>query len=405
MTRKRQRLLFIVGGLLASIALGVALIVIFRNPLLNSALVRREVSAVLREEVGREVDLKGALRIDEWPWVQLDVGRGSIANPAGFAGPPLVQWELIEMRFHYSTAYEEEPLLYGVIIHGLRVHLRIDAAGRDNFSDLGSRDPTPPGVPLNVPRVEIRDAELSFTDERESAEPKFIAQSITLRTGTVERGVGAVEGQRWRIADIELSATPLDLDSAVLRVPALSVDANIPSARIPAATLSLGPVRLRLSDLAVAAPKDAALQGSGRFAMEPVPLASVFKAAGQPPPFAANSPWFRLRNLSGSLRQSPTGLRIDDLRLGIDELRLQGRLTIGSTIRFALEGNRLDLDRYVTALTDGVPVDESTVAPAAGFPGKTLLGLPLEGTVHLDSAVSGGLRMQDVTLEVTHRGR
>jgi hypothetical protein len=84
---------------------------------------------------------------------------------------------------------------------------------------------------------------------------------------------------------------------------------------------------------------------------------------------------------------------------------LQGRLTIGSTIRFALEGNRLDLDRYITALTDGVPVDESTVAPAAGFPGKTLLGLPLEGTVHLDSAVSGGLRMQDVTLEVTHRGR
>ena len=131
MTRKRQRTLLIVGGLLASIALGVVLVVVFRNPLLNSALVRREISAVLREELGRKVDLSGAMRIDEWPWVELDVGRGSIDNPAGFKGPPLAQWDLIEMRFHYSTAYEEEPLLYGVVIHGLKIDLRIDAASRD----------------------------------------------------------------------------------------------------------------------------------------------------------------------------------------------------------------------------------------------------------------------------------
>ncbi|MBU3672108.1 MAG: hypothetical protein FGM43_06110 [Sinobacteraceae bacterium] len=400
MTRQRKRLLLIVGGLLASIALGVVLVVVFRNPLLNSALVRKEVSAVLREEVGRKVDLSGALRIDEWPWVELDVGRGSIANPAGFEGPPLAQWELIEMRFHYSTAYEDEPLLYGVIIHGLKVHLHIDAAGRDNFSDLGSRDPTPPSVPLNVPRVEIRDAEVSFTDERESTKPKFVARSITLRTGTVERGVGAVEGKRWRIADIDLSAQPLNLGTAVLRVPALSVDASIPAARVPAATLSLGPIRLRLSDLAVAAPEGAAVQGSGRFALDPVPIAAALKAAGQKPPFAADSPWFRLRGLSGRLQQSPTGLQIDDLRVGMDDLRLQGSVSIGRTIRFALEGNRLDLDRYINALADQTPA-----APTAGFPGKTLLGLPLEGSVRLDSAVSGGLRMQDVTLEVTDRGR
>ena len=63
MTRKRQRTLLIVGGLLASIALGVVLVVVFRNPLLNSALVRREISAVLREELGRKVDLSGAMRI------------------------------------------------------------------------------------------------------------------------------------------------------------------------------------------------------------------------------------------------------------------------------------------------------------------------------------------------------
>jgi hypothetical protein len=63
LTRKRQRTLLIVGGLLASIALGVVLVVVFRNPLLNSALVRREISAVLREELGRKVDLSGAMRI------------------------------------------------------------------------------------------------------------------------------------------------------------------------------------------------------------------------------------------------------------------------------------------------------------------------------------------------------
>jgi len=397
---KRQRTLLIVGGLLASIALGVVLVVVFRNPLLNSALVRREISSVLREELGRKVDLSGALRIDEWPWVELDVGRGSIANPTGFEGPPLAQWDLIEMRFHYSTAYEEEPLLYGVIIHGLKVDLRIDAAGRDNFSDLGSRDPTPPSVPLNVPRVEIRDAEVRYTDERESTDPKFVVRSINLRTGTVERGVGPVEGQRWRIADIDLRAQPLDLETLVLRVPALSVDANVPSARIPAATLSLGPIRLRLSEIALASAEGAAPQAGGRFALDPVPLAALIEAAGQKPPFARNSPWFRLRGLSGTLRQTPTGLQIDDLRLGLDDLRLKGSVSVGNTIRFALEGNRLDLDRYIDALAANSPT-----TPSTGFPGKTLLGLPIEGSIRLESAVSGGLRMQDVTLEVTDRGR
>lgn len=400
MIRKRQRTLLIVGGLLASIALGVVLVVVFRNPLLNSALVRREISSVLREELGRKVDLSGALRIDEWPWVELDVGRGSIANPTGFEGPPLAQWDLIEMRFHYSTAYEEEPLLYGVIIHGLKVDLRIDAAGRDNFSDLGSRDPTPPSVPLNVPRVEIRDAEVRYTDERESTDPKFVVRSINLRTGTVERGVGPVEGQRWRIADIDLRAQPLDLDTLVLRIPALSVDANVPSARIPAATLSLGPIRLRLSEIAVASAEGAAPQASGRFALDPVPLAALIEAAGQKPPFARNSPWFRLRGLSGTLRQTPTGLQVNDLRLGLDDLRLKGSVSVGNTIRFALEGNRLDLDRYIDALAANSPT-----TPSTGFPGKTLLGLPIEGSIRLESAVSGGLRMQDVTLEVTDRGR
>jgi len=398
--RKRQRTLLIVGGLLASIALGVVLVVVFRNPLLNSALVRREISSVLREELGRKVDLSGALRIDEWPWVELDVGRGSIANPTGFEGPPLAQWDLIEMRFHYSTAYEEEPLLYGVIIHGLKVDLRIDAAGRDNFSDLGSRDPTPPSVPLNVPRVEIRDAEVRYTDERKSTDPKFAVRSINLRTGTIERGVGPVEGQRWRIADIDLRAQPLDLETLVLRVPALSVDANVPSARIPAATLSLGPIRLRLSEIALASAEGAAPQAGGRFALDPVPLAALIEAAGQKPPFARNSPWFRLRGLSGTLRQTPTGLQIDDLRLGLDDLRLKGSVSVGNTIRFALEGNRLDLDRYIDALAANSPT-----TPSTGFPGKTLLGLPIEGSIRLESAVSGGLRMQEVTLKVTDRDR
>jgi len=400
LTRKRQRTLLIVGGLLASIALGVVLVVVFRNPLLNSALVRREISAVLREELGRKVDLSGAMRIDEWPWVELNVGRGSIDNPAGFKGPPLAQWDLIEMRFHYSTAYEEEPLLYGVVIHGLKIDLRIDAAGRDNFSDLGSRDPTPPSVPLNVPRVEIRDAEVRFTDERESTAPKFVARSITLQTGKVERGVGPVEGQRWRISEIDLRAKPLDLDTVVLRVPSLSVDASVPAARIPAATVSLGPIRLRLSDLAVSMPEGKPSQAAGRFALDPVPLAALIEAAGQQPPFARNSPWFRLRGLSGSLSQTEQGLLVDDLRVGIDDVRLTGSISVGRKIRFSLQGKRLDLDRYIEALADN-----SSTAPTGGFPGKTLLGFPLEGTVRLDSAVSGGLRMREITLEVTDRSR
>ena len=108
----------------------------------------------------------------------------------------------------------------------------------------------------------------------------------------------------------------------------------------------------------------------------------------------------RLRGLSGSLSQTEQGLLVDDLRVGIDDVRLTGSISVGRKIRFSLQGNRLDLDRYIEALADN-----SSTAPTGGFPGKTLLGLPLEGTVRLDSAVSGGLRMREITLEVTDRSR
>jgi hypothetical protein len=399
LTRKRQRILLIVGGLLTSIALGVVLVVVFRNPLLNSALVRKEISAVLREKLGRDVALSGAMRIDEWPRVELDVGRGLIDNPAGFNGPPLAQWDLIQMRVHYSTAYKAEPQLYGVVIHGLKIALRIDGTGRDNFSDLGSRDPMPPKVPLNLPRVEIRDAEVRFTDGRESTEPTFVARSITLQTGKVERGVGPVEGWRWRISGVDLRAQPLNLDTVALRLASLSVDASVPAARIPSATLHLGPVRLRLSDLVVSFSDGRPPQAAGRFALDPVPLAAMIEAVGQKPPFARRSPWFQLRGLSGSLRQTEEGLLVDNLRLNIDDVRLTGSVSVGRNIRFSLRGNRLDLDRYIEALAGS-----SSTAPIGGFLGKTLLDLPLEGTVRLDSAVSGGLRMREITLEVTDRG-
>jgi len=102
----------------------------------------------------------------------------------------------------------------------------------------------------------------------------------------------------------------------------------------------------------------------------------------------------------GSLSQTEQGLLVDDLRVGIDDVRLTGSISVGRKIRFSLQGKRLDLDRYIEALADN-----SSTAPTGGFPGKTLLGLPLEGTVRLDSAVSGGLRMREITLEVTDRSR
>lgn len=419
--RKRPRwrltviLLLGLPAALLALALTVAIIgLLLRDPIVNSEPVRHQIGLALRELTGRDITIRGDIDVDEFPWVTVVVGPGSFGNPPGFEGPPLLTWEEIRLRVHYSTLYEASPLLDRIIITGLVVDARRDREGRDNFSDIGPIEPTgPPEAALVMPAIELRAARIRYTDETRSATPMVALDGMSLVVEEISRGAGVVEGAHWRVGTLSLNgSTQVTLPDAkasgersttfagplALRV--RDVDARIPDAGDPAvdvATLELDhdALRARLDDLQIRPP---ALKTTVR--LEPVALDRLLRTAGVEPTFRSRAQLLQLREFAVLVRFDGQLLRLDDIALRIDDSRIRGGMLLDDPVRLAIEIDTVDFEKYAPAFGG-----ESTYDPEVplAFPGRLLQDLPLDGQIRFGQIRARGANLTGVTLRLETR--
>lgn len=402
------------GALLLLLAVVLPIIaIVLRDPIVNSDPVRDEIAALLFEYTGRRVDLVGDIDIDEFPWITVIVGPGELENPADFSGPPLLAWDEIRLRLHYSSVYADAPLLEPVIVAGLKVNLQRNAAGRDNWSDLGPLvDTGPPTAPLALPGIELRGLELRYLDESVSPQALAAVSGGTLQIKDIRRGVGAVEGARWQIGALELDGTieaqlpgkaakdgALNgrMTTRVTKLEAYVPENEPPEVSIDRATFEFGVLRADLAQLQWQPPILAT-----RLELRAAALDALLKTVGVTAPFESRSQLWQLRRLQASLRLDNETLRIDDLDAQIDATRVRGALTLGEPIELALEIDSLDVDRYAAALGGGGPRPSGgadTNAPLI-FPGQMLRGLPLAGSVRVGEIRASGAVLAGVTLRL-----
>lgn len=421
----RWRPLALIGllpALLAALLLaGLLALLLFRDPLVNSAPVRVEIAQQLKRLTGRDVALVGDIDIDEFPWISVVVGAGSFGNPQGFVGPPLFTWRQIRLRIHYSSLFAETLRLERIVISGLVADLRRNADGLANWTDIGPLEPLgPPTAILAIPEIALEDARVRYTDEAISPRPLAELDALGVVLRDVTRGSGPVERLHWFATTMTLAG------AARLGPPAGARTAahTGPSAGAWAGALA-GPLSLRAEGLDLRLPptapafttrslqlqhgalragiEDLALQPSGISAavrLEPLPLADLLRLTGvDPPPDAAAAP--QLRGLTAKLRYAGGTLRAEALDTRIDDTRIRGSIEFGSPVRVQLTADTLDLGRYAGLFgeqTGGQPT-------ALAFPEELLRDLPLDGRIRIGRVRAGDTTFSGVTLRLQSRGR
>ena len=81
---------------------------------------------------------RGGLELDWFPWLALRTGAGSVGNPPGVAGPPLLAWREASFGARLLPLLRGELELDRVRLVGARLALQRGADGRDNWSRLGA---------------------------------------------------------------------------------------------------------------------------------------------------------------------------------------------------------------------------------------------------------------------------
>lgn len=396
-------LLGLLPALLATLLLAVVALVLFRDPLVNSQPVRDELIAQLRKFTGRDVSLAGDIEIDDFPWITVVVGPGSFANPIGFKGPPLFTWQQIRLRMHFSSLYAATPRFDRITLDGLVAELRRDAAGRDNWSDIGPIEPLgPPEALLAIPLIELRNASLHYTDERIAATPLATAEQLDAELRDLTRGTGEVEGLHWHATTAELRGVTKAMALAgpmSLRVRDLDLRLPTGAPSLTARTLRLehGVLRAELEALALR-PPDLAV----RLRLEPAALDALLRLAGIEPPFVSAPQRLQLRSLAARLQFESGLLRFEELEARIDETQIRGSVAFTDPIRVDLRADALVADRYAAAL--GGPGDGDPQGPLV-FPTAMLRDLPLAGRIRLGRLRTGSTVLSGVTLRLEARPR
>lgn len=419
--------------------------------LVDSDALRSLLIIAVRNHTGRELTIEGDVHFALVPRPAVVLPRLSLADAAGFGPEPFASldgarinlrlWPLLWRRLEVASVRLDRPQL----------RLKMDAGGRSNWADLlpepassgSSADesawPSLAGR-IGVGQLVLRDADLLWSDQRSSrwarlrdldldlggldpGQPIPVTATATLDVGdpqrsmqldvatTLQRGVNGVwQGPDLRI-DAELDGAPLRDVLALHLTAAASFDPAQTRLRLQQLALDAKPLRLR-GELTVARSGDAPVLGA-QLRLERLDARDLAAQLGKPLTLADP---VALSSISGNLELSADAQQINlariDLEVDGSAWRGTARMSIPDkpVVRFALEGDHLDLDRYLPA--DQAPGAQSVVtkpsasapvpAPAvAGSPTEALrrlTKLDLDGTLNLATLRVRGLVLERVAL-------
>jgi AsmA protein len=441
--------------LLLTIALLVAALIaaaLLLPRLVDSETLRSMLIIAARTHTGRELTVEGEVRFALLPRPAVVLPRLRLANAEGFGAEPFASldgaranlrlWPLLWGRLQVSSVRIERPQL----------RLMVDARGRSNWADLlpqprpasqarvpSTSDSVMAGLAgrVGIGQLTLREADILWSDQAsgrwarlhdldialgalDPGGPLPLSASGVLDTGDPQRSAQldlTATAQRaangtWRAADLRLEAV---LGGAPLREALtlrLSADAGFDPAqarlRLRRLTLEGDPVQLR-GDLTLARGDDAAPVLGAQLRLERLDARALATLLGHTLTTADPQALTRIEgDLDIGANTSEINLaRID---LAVDDSHWRGTARVSDfsdpALRFALEVDRLDLDRYLPGEpapaqhAQAAGTEPAPVAPV-GSPAEALrrlARLDLDGTFNLAILTVRGLSLERVAL-------
>lgn len=443
-----RRLLFAVALLVAALVAAALLL----PRLVDSETLRSMLVIAARTHTGRELTVDGEVRFALLPRPAVVLPHLQLANAEGFGEEPFASldearanlrlWPLLRGRLQVASVHIDRP----------RLRLMVDARGRSNWADLlpqprpasPARGPSTSGSVMaglagrvGIGQLTLREADILWTDQAsgrwarlhdldialgalDPGGPLPLSASGVIDTGDPQRSAQlelAATAQRaangtWRAADLRLEAVlggvPLR-EALTLR---LTADAGFDPAqtrlRLRRLMLEGDPVQLR-GELTLARGDDAVPVLGAQLRLGRLDARALATLFGQTLTTADPQ---ALTRIEGDLDIGANASEINLARvdLAVDGSHWRGTARVSDfsdpALRFALEVDRLDLDRYLPG--EPSPVQhtpaagtEPTPAAPAGSPAEALrrlARLDLDGTINLATLTVRGLSFERIAL-------
>ncbi|MCP5327026.1 MAG: AsmA family protein, partial [Sinobacteraceae bacterium] len=425
---------------------------------------KAQLQQVVEQKTGRTLQLPGRLELTWFPWLAVEFGPAALGNAPGFGEQPFLELGrarlgvrlsglLLRRRLEFDTLRIERPVL----------RLAIDAAGRDNWTDLVEQltaEPASPATPAGetpfavaFSGLRVAGGALELADAREASRLELL--DLDVQTGALQAGVpfDLHAGFTYRsdpsaaIATRLAARTTLDPDRSRLRLEEPSFELRLQGEGWPDTGLPLnvrsGPVELdwdaqtlAMPDLVVeslGARLSGALTGkqiidapqlSGPLRLETLALRDWLVKAGIAPPVTRDPKAFGSLAFSGQLEFTPKAFALESLQLRLDDSTVTGRVGVADLdagilpLRFTLGVDRIDVDRYLSPESEGASsagaggsgeadADAARASASAGaaeepvaLPVELLRGLDMVGQLDLGQGQFAGMSVSAVRLGV-----
>ena len=426
----------ILGGIVGGVVVLIAIALITVWLLVDPNHYKGRIEAAAKEATGRDLVLKGDMKLSVFPWVALELGPATLSNLPGFGDEPFLAFNHAAVRVKLLPLLHQELVIAKVELDGLDLRLKKDAGGKGNWQSAHPGKPEEPastnsgtGPKLgSIGGVKVTHGRVSFN--------QYVMENFDLETGSFSAGAlvpvsmsfdanRGIAGERFTFTarldfqdnpdtdDIKLAA--LSINGEVTRagddrpmhyefsVPALEANLNKQTLAAPDFSLTLSSLKLTGKLNGTQLTDDLHLSGS--LALQSLVLGEFAPRFGIALPKTRDPK--SLSSLSAGLNftYDSTSAHLSDLSIKLDDSTLKGNMDVvlepAMAVKFALAVDRIDLDRYRPP-PNTTPDPKSTAAnqPAPKPAGDTSPPLTASGTFSLAAAHAAGLDFTNLNVTV-----
>jgi len=174
--------------------------------LLNPNDYRGEIERLVSDAMGRNLSINDDIELSLFPWLGVTIGRVTLANSAVFGAGQFASIEGAEVKLRLLPLLNRQIEVSTVILHGLRLDLRIDDQGVANWADLAGVQSEVPPVPqarqsttppptavsdlqssemgfvlLAIGGIQVNDAQVNYVDDLNDV--RYAISQLNLETG------------------------------------------------------------------------------------------------------------------------------------------------------------------------------------------------------------------------------
>jgi len=402
-------ILYTIGVLVLLVVVAAVAATVFINP--NDY--KDDIVKVVHDKTGRELQLKGDIKLSLFPWLGLELGQTRFGNAPGFGAQPMASVESVDVKLKLLPLLRKEVEVDTIVLDGLKLNLQRNKAGVTNWDDLVSAGAAAPGKPakpeapaaaapiaaLTIGGIDIRRGELLWADQQNGT--SVHVHNLGLQTSKMAIATPM---------DVKLGFD-LETGKPVIRTPVhLQGQVMIDPKK---ETLNVKDLHLALLDLGL----DANLAGkqilsapelSGKVSLRPTDVRSLLAKLG----ISVNMPADALKSVSldSNVRfnQKTGAASVDHLVLKLDDSKLTGDATyiMGTVpaIRADLAVDSIDVDRYLPPAAEKKKEKGKGKKPRIAIPVEPLRTLNLKGSFKLGSLKALGIRSTNISIPVVAKG-